>query len=179
MQQEVGSPAHRADDQPSRDSTAAEMDGPSEEPAPGMQSSSFIRNINSALSIDDIVGNITMLPIIEDPPQNTESLPEVSPTSKLNSEVPSKINLETNSSTVTRQYNLRSLHKTPAHKNELNETVGGLSTETSKGTSIKGRGRKSLLSKAQVKAKYDVVDGKQMSIPGALRAAKTSEMVIK
>jgi len=43
----------------------------------------------------------------------------------------------------------------------------------------KSRGRKSYLSKAQVKAKFDVADGKQMSTPEVLKAVKPCEEVIK
>ena len=41
------------------------------------------------------------------------------------------------------------------------------------------RGRKSDLSKAQVRAKMDVADGKQMSISGVLRAVKPYVEAVK
>ena len=72
-------------------------------------------------------------------------------------------------------YNLRSLDKKP----ETLETVGGIGLTPPPSLKRKIRGRKSNLSKAQVKAKFDVADGKQMSITGALRAAITPDLVVK
>lgn len=72
-------------------------------------------------------------------------------------------------------YNLRSLDKKPANF----EPVEGLGLSSPQSFKRKARGRKSNLSKAQVKAKFDVADGKQMSIHGALRAMNPSENVIK
>ena len=72
-------------------------------------------------------------------------------------------------------YNLRSLDKKP----EAVDTIGGIGMEIPQASRKKTRGRKSLLSKAQVKAKYDMEDGKQMSISGVLRAAKPCEKVSK
>jgi len=56
-------------------------------------------------------------------------------------------------------------------------TSGGLGKGSE--PSRPGRGRKSLLSKAQTKAKMDLVSGKQLSIEGALRAVKAQERVPK
>jgi len=101
------------------------------------------------------------------------------PSQNQNCEDPSKLSQTSGSSSSVRHYNLRSHSKKSATLQIVPESVGGLCPESSKSISKKGRGRKSLLSKAQAKAKFDVADGKQMSIPGVLRAAKTPEMVIK
>lgn len=78
-------------------------------------------------------------------------------------------------STPACHYILRSLDK----KHVIPKPDGGLGPSSSQAFKRKARGRKSNLSKAQVKAKYDVADGKQMSIPGALRAENPKENVIK
>eukprot|EP00253_Pinus_taeda_P002170 PITA_02170 len=152
-QRKVGSSDHRTDAQPRRVPTEVESAGFSEKPGLGMQSPSCMLNKITASCNDEIEGNTIMAPILEDHPQILESVPEAFPSSNLISEVPSKYDLGTGVFAVTRHYNLRSLHKTPAHKIDMQESVGGLSSETSRGTSKKGRGRKSFLSKAQVKAK--------------------------
>ena len=63
-------------------------------------------------------------------------------------------------------YNLRSLDSKPVSS----ESVGGLGLFPSPSQKRKKRGRKSKLSMAQIKAKFDVADGKQQSITGVLRA---------
>lgn len=68
-------------------------------------------------------------------------------------------------------YNLRSLDK----RLMAEGPIGGIGMEIPQTSRKKSRGRKSLLSKAKVKAKYDMEDGKQMSITGVLRVAKPCE----
>lgn len=72
-------------------------------------------------------------------------------------------------------YNLRSLGGNPVSSG----VMGGLSTSSSQALVKNKRGRHSHLSKAQLKAKLDVADGKQYSIPGVLRAAQPSESVLR
>lgn len=72
-------------------------------------------------------------------------------------------------------YNLRSLD----HKSDPQSSVGGIDQALPQSQPRKKRGRKSSLSMAQVKAKHDVADGKQLSIPGALRAVQGPEKVPK
>lgn len=72
-------------------------------------------------------------------------------------------------------YNLRSLDQNAI----THVSVGGIGPLPSQSQSRKKRGRKSNFSMAQIKAKFDVADGKQQSIPGALRAAHPLEEVIK
>lgn len=77
---------------------------------------------------------------------------------------------------VAKHYNLCSHDKKPVSM----EPVGGLGMDLTLSSMQKPRGRKSNLSKAQVKAKFDMVDGKKMSIPGVLRVVKPCmEEVIK
>lgn len=72
-------------------------------------------------------------------------------------------------------YNLRSM----GGKSVSSAVVGGLGKTLSCSTAKIKRGRKSDLLKAKLKAKLDVADGKQQSIPGVLRAVQTPEQVIK
>ena len=72
-------------------------------------------------------------------------------------------------------YNLRSM----GLKLGPSGVVGGLGHSTSHGFAKNKRGRKSDLSKAKLKAKLDVADGKQHYIPGVLRVVQTPESVIK
>lgn len=76
----------------------------------------------------------------------------------------------------SRPYNLRSLSKKSDVSLASCEPVGGLGPSSSCSVK-KGRGRKTNLSKAQVKAKIDAADGKQMLISGALRAVKPLKLV--
>lgn len=72
-------------------------------------------------------------------------------------------------------YNLRSL----GGKSGKPGVVGGLGQSTSQGSAKNKRGRQSHLSKAKLKAKLDVADGKQYSIPGVLRAVQPHDYVVK
>ena len=72
-------------------------------------------------------------------------------------------------------YNLRSL----GNKADQNVAFGGLDRTSIQGVIRGKRGRKSDISKAKLKAKLDVADGKQVSILGALRAVQTPEQVKK
>lgn len=72
-------------------------------------------------------------------------------------------------------YNLRYL----GGKSGSSGSVGGLGEMGPQGLSKNKRGRKSNLSKAKLKAKLDVANGKQHSITGVLRAVQTPENVIK
>jgi len=72
-------------------------------------------------------------------------------------------------------YNLRSM----GGKQSDSGTLGGLGQTSSQSCSKNKRGRKSDMSKAKLKAKPDVADGKQYSIPGVLRAAHPPERVKK
>lgn len=72
-------------------------------------------------------------------------------------------------------YNLRSM----GIKHDQSEACSGLGHYPSLGPQRGKRGRKSDLSKAKLKAKIDVADGKQFSIPGVLRAVQTPEPVKK
>jgi len=72
-------------------------------------------------------------------------------------------------------YNLRSL----GGKLDDQGTSGGLGLIPPQNSYKNKRGRKSDMSKAKLKAKLDVADGKQYSIPGVLRAAHPLEGVIK
>lgn len=65
-------------------------------------------------------------------------------------------------------YNLHSFDERPA----TGDLIGGLGMDVPQISMNKSRGRKYFLSKAQVKAKFDVADGKQLSFPRVLRAAK-------
>jgi len=111
--------------------------------------------------------------------KNIEQIIADIPSIDLNSEVISLDFLVTGGSTPARIYNLRSLSKKTDPSPDLGDPVGGLGPSSSKPSQNKGRGRKSELSKAQVKAKLDVADGKQRLISGVLRAAKPPEAVIK
>jgi len=64
-------------------------------------------------------------------------------------------------------------------KQDQSEACSGLGLYPSQGPQRGKRGRKSNLSKAKLKAKIDVADGKQFSIPGVLRAVQTPEPVKK
>jgi len=72
-------------------------------------------------------------------------------------------------------YNLRSLDSKPISSG----LVGGIGFLPSQSQKRKKRGRKSNLSIAQIKAKFDVDDGKQQSITGVLRAVQGPENVVK
>lgn len=72
-------------------------------------------------------------------------------------------------------YNLRSM----GGKSSFPGVVGGLGQSSSQNSTKNKRGRHSHLSKAQLKAKLDVADGKQYSIPGVLRAAQPLDTVLK
>lgn len=72
-------------------------------------------------------------------------------------------------------YNLRS-HDC---KHVITDSVGGIGELLSQGQFKNKRGRKSNLAKGKINAKFDVVDGKQQSITGVLRAVQTPENVIK
>lgn len=72
-------------------------------------------------------------------------------------------------------YNLRSSGGKPGSSG----SVRGLGQLVPQGFSKNKRGQKSDLSKAKLKAKLDVDDGKQHSIPGVLRAVQTPDFVIK
>jgi len=114
-----------------------------------------------------------------DDPLNIESLTAAIPSIDLNCEDVSPNGLGPVLSSPVCHYNLRSLDKKHGRKFEIPDQVGGLAPSSSQVFIRKARGRKSNLSKAQVKAKFDVADGKQMSIPGALRAANPLENVLK
>ena len=66
-------------------------------------------------------------------------------------------------------YNLRSSVKKPWE----GEAIGGLESSDVPVGPRKLRGRKSNLSKAQVKAKLDISDGKQWSLSRVLRSAQS------
>ena len=83
--------------------------------------------------------------------------------------------VKTSPSKSTCHYNLCSLDK----KLVSGEPVEGLGMDTSQASLRKPKGRNSYLSMAQVKEKFDVADGKQLSIPGVLRAAKPCKGVTK
>lgn len=72
-------------------------------------------------------------------------------------------------------YNLRSMGGNPEGPGFL----GGLGPNLAQNYAKNKRGRKSHMSKAKLKAKLDVADGKQHSIQGVLRAAHPLEGVIK
>lgn len=103
-----------------------------------------------------------------------EDLSAAMPSLDLNSD---RVSLEPGPSTVFPPcpYNLRSLDNKPI----TSVSVGGIGSLPSHSQSRKKRGRKSNLSMAQLKAKFDVADGKQQSITVALRAAQAPEEVIK
>jgi len=133
----------------------------------------------SALNSDPFVRCRHMVKNCYDVKQNIENFTSDTPSLNLNCE---DYHLEGQGhglSSVGCHYNLRSLSKKSVGSDEVMDPVGGLGAEVTKSISKKGRGRKSLLSKAQVKAVFDVADGKQMSITGALRAAKSPEAVKK
>lgn len=112
-------------------------------------------NLDEQLNVDNIIAVIPSLDLNcdDDPNKKEDSVP---------------------SSSVC-HYNLRSLDK----KLVILDSIGGLGLTSPQTFKRKARGRKSNLSKAQVKANFDVADGKQMSIPGALRAVNPYENVIK
>lgn len=163
-----------SDDQPLMDSSAPVKDAVSGDEHPGMQSSSLL----SAIKIDSVGGGLSKLNTCNEVMHNIENLSDALPSLNLNCEDFPPLSMGNGSSTA-RHYNLRSHSKKPGCSSELSEPVGGLGTETPKSISKKGRGRKSMLSKTQAKAIFDVADGKQMTIPGALRAAKPPETVLK
>jgi len=72
-------------------------------------------------------------------------------------------------------YNLRSM----VGKSGSSSSVGGLGIMTSQSLPKNKRGRISDLSKAKLKAKLDVANGKQHSILGVLRAVQSPLSVIK
>lgn len=72
-------------------------------------------------------------------------------------------------------YNLRSQDNKPIPMSSM----GGIDPSTSQSQPGKKRGRKSKLSMAQVQEKFDVVDRKQQSITGALRAVQSPVSVLK
>lgn len=72
-------------------------------------------------------------------------------------------------------YNLR-----PQDKRELsNEPVGGLGFLQESIAPPKTSSRKMNISKAQIKAKHDIVDGKKLSLKGSLRVALAPMVVSK
>jgi hypothetical protein len=95
------------------------------------------------------------------PASSSSLLPLESPTSL---SAPALEDSTTSSSdTSSRRYFLRSLNR---------EHSGGLALDPTP-TEKSGRGRKSLISKAQKKARIDLLAGKQVSIERALRARRT------
>ena len=72
-------------------------------------------------------------------------------------------------------YNLRSLDSKPISSG----LVGGIGFLPSQSQKRKKRGQKSNLSMAQIKAKFDIADGKHKSITGVLRAVQGPENVVK
>ena len=72
-------------------------------------------------------------------------------------------------------YNLRSL----AFRTGKETVLGGLEQDLVPIGPRKSRGRKSSMSKAKQKAIIDIVDGKQKSLTGVLRAAKPPSVSLK
>ena len=72
-------------------------------------------------------------------------------------------------------YNLRSMTK----KSLKGEVIGGLESNPILVGPRKMQGTKSNLSKAQVKEKIDIVDGKQLSLSGVLRVAQAPYLSYK
>jgi len=145
----------------------------------GMQQDPVNLSLNPESNVDFMTMGTPPINRCNDDLLNIDNLTAAIPSIELNCEDGSHVSLEPSSSPPVRHYNLRSLRKKPNSNPEILESVGGLGTVSSRSFKKKVRGRKSNLSKAQVKAKFDMADGKQLSIPGALRAAVTPEAIIK
>ena len=123
------------------------------DPGPSKQLQNDFLDLNIIqASIDSII--MSIMPSSVSPPPVSKcvtipSLPRVSPPK-------------------TPPYNLRSL----ANRTGKGLVIGGLASDPVSIGPRKLRGRKSYLSKAQLKAKLDIADGKQRSLSGVLRAAQ-------
>lgn len=106
---------------------------------------------------------------------HVENLTAAIPSLYLNHEDDLNEEVNLNFATPACHYNLQYLDKRPV----ILGLIGGIGLTSPQSLKRKVRGRKSNLSKSQVRAKFDVVDGKQMSIHGALGAVHPQENVIK